>query len=485
MHPITLRQPTLNDKNMVLDYKEEFLRHGDSMDGTSGLVNKESYEEWLDELIKNSNKSTVLEGFVPATTYLAIRENDQQLVGMINIRHELNDYLLNLGGHIGYSVRKSERRKGYAGQMLSMALDICQTLYINRILITCDKNNIGSAKTIIKNGGQLENEVTEAHRITQRYWIDLPKFTFTREQFDKIQNHYGDEFINRVKTSIPSLTDKWLIKKLSLIEFYSSNLVFKGESDTYGPVILKFARNGHEYMNEIQALEHFNQAIVCKLHAKDDDRQAFLIERLIPGNTLFEEKDMLRRVTSFCNLFKNLHLENKITPQIDEENMEHFQSYKGWILRITDYMSRLPEWTEVHAHMLRAKELFLSLSESYPADRLIHGDFHYYNILKDQETYKIIDPKGVIEHPVFDLPRYIINEYWDTTEKSKAIDNVVWVVSIMSKELTYPKEVLYTLLYIEATMGTCWCVESGLSSDEKDKTLKSLEDLYRLIQIKN
>ncbi len=61
------------------------------MDGTSGLANKETYEEWLDELIKNQDKSTVLEGFVPATTYLAIRENDQRLVGMINIRHELND----------------------------------------------------------------------------------------------------------------------------------------------------------------------------------------------------------------------------------------------------------------------------------------------------------------------------------------------------------------------------------------------------------
>lgn len=484
METLRLRQPTLNDKNIVLDYKEEFLIHGDSMDGTSGLANKETYEEWLDELIKNQDKSTVLEGFVPATTYLAIRENDQRLVGMINIRHELNDYLLQLGGHIGYSVRKSERRNGYAGHMLSMALEICQTLDIKRVLITCDKNNTGSSKTIIKNGGQLENEVSSANRITQRYWINLPKFSFTSEQLDKIQDHYGNCFLEKVKIDIPTLIGKWKIKNLGLIEFYSSSLVFNGETDS-GPIILKFARNGNDYKNEIQALSYFSQDIVCKLYAKDDKRQVFLIERLVPGNTLFEEKDMLTRVKSFCDLFKNLHIENQMTHKTGQNTEENFESYEGWILRITDYMSQLPEWTEIHTHMLRAKDLFVSLLETYPADRLIHGDFHYYNILKDKMTYKIIDPKGVIGHPVFDLPRYILNEYWDTKEKSKAIDTVTWVITLMSKELPYSKELLYSLLYIEGVMAACWCVESGLSLDEKDMILKSLDDLYELTKINN
>ena len=92
---------------------------------------------------------------------------------MIDIRHRLNEYLLQFGGNIGYSVRPSQRRKGYATEMLALALEECRKLGLDRALVTCDKSNIGSAKTIQKNGGVLENEVLEGDRITQRYWIAL------------------------------------------------------------------------------------------------------------------------------------------------------------------------------------------------------------------------------------------------------------------------------------------------------------------------
>ena len=92
---------------------------------------------------------------------------------MIDIRHRLNDYLLNLGGHIGYSIRKSERQKGYATEMLGLALKECIKLGIKKVLITCDKDNIASVKSIVNNGGKMENEISEGDRITQRYWITL------------------------------------------------------------------------------------------------------------------------------------------------------------------------------------------------------------------------------------------------------------------------------------------------------------------------
>ncbi|NOW05617.1 putative acetyltransferase [Clostridium beijerinckii] len=104
---------------------------------------------------------------------MAVSVSDGHLIGMIDIRHRLNDYLLNFGGHIGYSVRKSERRQGYATEMLGLALKECVKLGIKKVLITCNKNNIGSAKTIVNNNGILENEVDEGNRITQRYWVYL------------------------------------------------------------------------------------------------------------------------------------------------------------------------------------------------------------------------------------------------------------------------------------------------------------------------
>ena len=91
----------------------------------------------------------------------------------MNIRHYLNEELLKTSGHIGDGIRPSERRKGYATAMIGLALQECQKLGIERVLMCCRKDNIGSAKSIVKNGGVLENEIVVDDHLEQRYWIDL------------------------------------------------------------------------------------------------------------------------------------------------------------------------------------------------------------------------------------------------------------------------------------------------------------------------
>ena len=95
------------------------------------------------------------------------------MVGAVNIRHYLNEPLLLNGGHIGDGVRPSERRKGIATAMIRLALEECKKLGISKVLMVCDRENIGSAKSIIHNGGVLENEVTVEGVVEQRYWISL------------------------------------------------------------------------------------------------------------------------------------------------------------------------------------------------------------------------------------------------------------------------------------------------------------------------
>lgn len=112
-------------------------------------------------------------GFVPDSTYFCLDEEKNIFVGAVNIRHYLNDYLLNYGGHIGDGVRPSKRRKGIATKMIALALDECKKLGIHKVLMTCNKDNIGSAKSIINNGGVLENEVLMDEKTEQRYWIYL------------------------------------------------------------------------------------------------------------------------------------------------------------------------------------------------------------------------------------------------------------------------------------------------------------------------
>lgn len=173
MDRIKLVLPSPEYKEQIMDYKREFLENGDSMDGTAGLNRFDTFEEWYSAVCDNSREETVREGLVPATTFLAMSATDNRLIGMIDIRRRLNEHLYNIGGHIGYSVRKSERRKGYATEMLALGLQECLKLNIRKVLITCDKDNIASAKTIIRNGGMLENEIQVGNRTIQRYWITL------------------------------------------------------------------------------------------------------------------------------------------------------------------------------------------------------------------------------------------------------------------------------------------------------------------------
>ena len=111
---------------------------------------------------------------VPDSVFFLLDTERDRLLGAINIRHYLNDDLRKEGGHIGDGIRPSERRKGYATEMIRLALIECRKLGIDKVLMTCDKDNIGSAKSIIKNGGVLENEfINSDGEIEQRYWITI------------------------------------------------------------------------------------------------------------------------------------------------------------------------------------------------------------------------------------------------------------------------------------------------------------------------
>lgn len=169
---IHLREPDEGDREQVMAYREEFLAIGSRMDGTSALDKYADFDAWLAQLRKLKDPATTPAGLVPATEYLALDEHEH-LVGMTNLRHRLNDYLLTYGGHIGYSVRPSERQNGYATQMLRLTLEKAKERDIEKVRICCDHYNVASAKTIRANGGVLEDEQFDSSdgTLTQRYWI--------------------------------------------------------------------------------------------------------------------------------------------------------------------------------------------------------------------------------------------------------------------------------------------------------------------------
>lgn len=128
------------------------------------------FDYYLEHL---ENKSTT-GGWVPDSVFFLLDDERNRLLGAVNIRHYLTDALLKDGGHIGDGIRPSERRKGYATKMIHLALEECRKLGIDRVLMICNKDNIGSARSIIRNGGVLENEITNSDgSVLQRYWIQL------------------------------------------------------------------------------------------------------------------------------------------------------------------------------------------------------------------------------------------------------------------------------------------------------------------------
>ncbi len=168
-------EPAAEYEQQISAYRKEFLERGDSMDGTGALRRMEDPKQWLEHCRLCKNPDTVPDELVPATQYIFVRESDDKIVGMLQIRHYFNAFLEQYGGHIGYSVAPSERRKGYASQMLQMSLPKCKELGIQRVLVTCLDDNEASRRTILKNGGKYESTVFEPNEgiNLQRYWIDL------------------------------------------------------------------------------------------------------------------------------------------------------------------------------------------------------------------------------------------------------------------------------------------------------------------------
>lgn len=173
MDKVYLVVPSKEHEKAYLDMMSEWEEVGESIYPGSIRRKGMDYHEWLAYTESFTSKETCPPEYVTSDTYFLIKD-DSRILGAINIRHYLNKNLLSTGGHIGYGIRPTERRKGYAKLMLKMALEKIEEIGIDEVLITCNKDNVASAKTIMANGGILENEVVEDNgNIVQRYWIQL------------------------------------------------------------------------------------------------------------------------------------------------------------------------------------------------------------------------------------------------------------------------------------------------------------------------
>ncbi|HDR7515257.1 GNAT family N-acetyltransferase [Bacillus mobilis] len=168
-----LLKPTNEYSEKIMEYRDAFLHADEQPHGSSSLQNFDALDGWFEKVSIQEVGKNLQGNRVPSSQFLSVEKGE--LIGFVNIRHRLNEESLREGGHIGYSVHPNKRRQGYATKQLKLALYEVQKLGLQKVLITCDKANIASAKTIQKVGGMLENEVVSSHtgEIVQRYWVEI------------------------------------------------------------------------------------------------------------------------------------------------------------------------------------------------------------------------------------------------------------------------------------------------------------------------
>lgn len=182
MSDITLILPTGKHEDAANEFKKEFFENGEKVINGSGLLDQLSYEAWLVHTENHRSKDTAGDDWVPSTTFFAVRNSDQKIIGIIDIRHHIqHPFLMEYGGHIGYAVRPSERRKGYAAEILTLGLGYAKELGLEKVMLGCYSDNEGSVKTILKNKGILEQEKPYSDgKPMQIYGIDLTNYHFLR-----------------------------------------------------------------------------------------------------------------------------------------------------------------------------------------------------------------------------------------------------------------------------------------------------------------
>lgn len=180
MDEIYLIEPKMKYAEDIWAFRQEVLifdeGNDDQFAGCKSLDICNSAEEWIKicELRKSEDTCREAGVAVPSHTFLAVRRSDDKIIGVIDLRHHINHPILSTwGGHSGYTVRPSERGKGYAKEMLRLNISNAKVLGIEKLLVPCDVNNIASEKTIIANGGIFENVIDVNGSRTKRYWITI------------------------------------------------------------------------------------------------------------------------------------------------------------------------------------------------------------------------------------------------------------------------------------------------------------------------
>lgn len=307
------------------------------------------------------------------------------------------------------------------------------------------------------------------------YQIEYFTRLIRQMQQTKWKDELSRESINPLGEQLQLAINQWALTDVTEIMCSKDKVVYAADSMLYGTVILKENHNRKELSTESKMLSELQGDGCCKIYDYDERHGLLLEERILPGNVLREDENLEERVRQFLKVFSTIHFSNK--------NIREYPTYLEWLDNAYDYCIKNQQDNEtLQQQMKLARKIGYEMFEKYPERVLLHGDLHHDNMLKNQEnTYVMIDPKGVIGPEIFDLPRYLLNEL-DPDLNSTGARHIQTAIGLIRKTLSYSIRDISRLFYMEVLLGNVWCLEDGEEMNAQDITV-ACEIIYQ-IQLK-
>ncbi len=215
-------------------------------------------------------------------------------------------------------------------------------------------------------------------------------------------------------------------------------------------IFIKKTNDIPQLKSEYEMLLSLNGEHCCKVFSFDEKEGQLIEERIIPGTTLRKEKSLEKRLDVFKEIFCAIH-----KPKTEGK------TYLDWLVSINNYCANNPVGEEWIKRAELAYSICSEMFEKYSERFLLHGDLHHDNILlKEDDTYVMIDPKGIIGPTILDLPRFILNEI-DTDYDESPVEHISMVIERISDRFEYPLEEVQKCFIMEVILANIWCIEDG------------------------
>ncbi|MCL2300314.1 MAG: aminoglycoside phosphotransferase family protein [Firmicutes bacterium] len=299
------------------------------------------------------------------------------------------------------------------------------------------------------------------------------RYAFTDHDIENITREFSEGFLQKIESTLEIYCERWQLTTLQLVQYFSVNCIFLCHSKTYGDCVLKICDNSPEwYMREYNALREYNGRRHCRMLDADLENGVLLIERIMPGTQLKQEPSLDKRLSVFLSLFEGLH--------VAPEAPGLYPTYFDTLAAMVEFMNKQEGHERLRLCIEKATELYREITSVYNQKALLHGDLHYDNILLGSGgEYVIIDPQGLIGDPVFDLSRYLVNEYWDNsgTSPGERKRYMLGIFDVLARGLCLPRNLPAKLFFIDMALVSCWAVEDGGWPGYDESALTFAEDL--------